>query len=191
MKSLAVAVLTVTLATTGLAQAQTKAPAKPAAKSAAAAKKPAPRQAAAKAPAKKVAAARPAAAAAAVAVATPARALNETELALARHVHTGTISCELSKNVTVTADDKHPGFFHVSTGKLRYHMHPVVSQTGAMRMEDANGEAVWLQLGNKSMLMDQKLGKRVADGCAAPLQLEFAKRMQTQPATSLLGLAQN
>lgn len=160
MKSLAVAVLTATLACTGLAQAQTQAPAK------------------------KVAAA-PAAAA------VPARTLNETELALAEHVHTGTIDCELSKNVTVTADDKHPGFFHVSTGKLRYHMHPVVSQTGAMRMEDGNGEAVWLQLGNKSMLMDQKLGKRVADGCTAPMQLEFAERMKTQPATSLLGLAQN
>ena len=169
MKSLAVAILTATLACTGLAQAQTQAPAKKVAA------------------AKTAAAAAPAPAAAAV----PARALNETELALAQHVHTGTINCELSKNVTVTADDKHPGFFHVSTGKLRYHMHPVVSQTGAMRMEDGHGEAVWLQLGNKSMLMDQKLGKRVADGCTAPMQLEFAERMKTQPATSLLGLAQN
>lgn len=188
MKPFAVAVLIAALAATGLSQAQTK----PAAKPAVAAKKPAPKKPAAQ----KVAAAKPAAVAAAATAAatttaTPVRPLSEAELALAEHVHTGTIDCELSKNVTVTADEKHPGFFHVSTGKLRYHMHPVISQTGAMRMEDGHGEAVWLQLGNKSMLMDQKLGKRVADGCAAPMQLEFAERMKTQPATSLLGLAQN
>lgn len=181
MKTLAVVFLSTFLAAPiGLIQAQTKSPAP------AAAKKPAPKtKVAAKA---KAAPAKPAAA---PVVVTPARELSITELALANQVHTGQIGCEQGKSVTVTPDDKHPGFFHVSSGTLRYHMHPVESQTGAMRLEDTRAGAMWLQLGNKSMLMDQKLGKRVADECAADSQREFAARMKDQPATNLLGLAQN
>lgn len=190
MKILAVVLLSAVMAAPiGLAQAQTKAAAakKPAASKNVARKTP---------PTRTVAAARPAAATAAAAVAataaaTPARDLNPAELALAQHVHTGQITCELGKDVSITADDKHPGFFHVSSGTLRYHMHPVESQTGAMRLEDTRAGAMWLQLGNKSMLMDQKLGKRVADDCAADTQREFAARMKDQPTTNLLGLAQN
>lgn len=163
----------------GLAQAQT----------AQAAKKPAASSAKKKAPAKKKGATAkrrvPAKTAKAVEKATPVQSLTQrltpAELAIAQHIHTGTIQCELGANVKVTADEKNPGFFHVSAGKQRYYMHPVESRTGAIRLEDNRAGAMWLQLGNKSMLMDQKRGQRVADECAAPAQREFAAQLSHQP----------
>ena len=119
-------------------------------------------------------------------VQTLTQRLTDAEVAIAQHVHTGKIQCELGADVTVTPDDKNPGFFRVSTGKQNYYMHPVESRTGAIRMEDNRQGAMWLQLGNKSMLLNQKLGQRVADECATPTQREFAAQMQANPQPSLL-----
>ena len=66
-------------------------------------------------------------------------------------------------------------------------MHPLESRTGAIRLEDNRAGALWLQLGNKSMLMNQRLGQRIADECAAPQQREFAARMKDLPQVDLLG----
>ena len=57
-------------------------------------------------------------------------------------------------------------------------MHPVESRTGALRLEDPVRGALWLQLANKSMLMNQKEGKRLADECQSPDQLAYAKSMK-------------
>ncbi len=155
--------------------------AKPAAK--APAKKPV---AAKKAPVKKGAKRVPAKTVKAVEAHTPLQSpstrLTEAELETAKRIHTGKIQCELGADVTVTADDKNPGFFHIIAGKQRYYMHPVESRTGAIRMEDNRAGAMWLQLGNKSMLMNQKAGQRVADECAAPEQRAFADQMKNAPA---------
>ena len=140
-----------------------------------------------KAPAKKTVPARTARAVeAATPVQTPTQRLSEAEIAIAQHIHTGKIQCELGADVTVTADEKNPGFFHVTTGKQRYFMHPVESRTGAIRLEDIRAGAMWLQLGNKSMLLNQKLGQRVADECVTPTQRDFAAQMQANPQPSLL-----
>jgi len=112
--------------------------------------------------------------------------LTEAELAISRNIQTGTIQCELGASVTVTPDDKHPGYFQLASGKRRYHMHPVESRTGAIRMEDPAAGALWLQLGSKSMLMDQKLGQRLADECVTPRQREYAAQLSAHPAPSLL-----
>jgi hypothetical protein len=65
-------------------------------------------------------------------------------------------------------------------------MAPVVTSTGAIRLEDAKAGGVWLQLSNKSMLMSQKLGSRLADECMSPAQVAVAERLKTNPAPSLL-----
>lgn len=110
----------------------------------------------------------------------------DAELAVALRVFTGKIQCELGADVVVTADEKRPGFFSVSTKGARYRMHPVESRTGAIRLEDPNAGAMWLQLGNKSMLMNQKQGVRLADECQAPAQLAFADEMKKNPPRSIL-----
>ena len=111
--------------------------------------------------------------------------LTDGELAIDKTIQTGTIPCELGAHVTVTADEKNPGFFYVSSGKQRYYMHPVESRTGAVRMEDNRAGALWLQLGNKSMLMNQKLGQRVADACVSPAQQAVAAQLESHPQPAL------
>ena len=46
--------------------------------------------------------------------------------------------------------------------------------------------AVWLQLANKSMLMNQKLGKRLADECMSPVQVVVAEALKKNPGVSVL-----
>lgn len=111
--------------------------------------------------------------------------LTDAEMAVAKQIDTGLIACELGAHVTVDADDKNPGFFRVSTGKQHYYMHPVASRTGAIRLEDERAGAVWLQLGNKSMLMNQRLGQRVADDCVSPTQRAVAAQLQAHPQPAL------
>lgn len=111
----------------------------------------------------------------------PVVSLTDADLDVAKRVHTGEIKCELGNSVKVEADEKKPGFFTVSTKGARYRMHPVESRTGAIRLEDSRAGAMWLQLGNKSMLMNQRVGQRLADECQAPAQLVFADEMRKNP----------
>ncbi len=119
----------------------------------------------------------------------PPHALSPAELEVARTVHVGTMACELGASVTVTPL-RHEGFFLVSTSKgQRFRMHPTESRTGAIRLEDPKRGAMWLQLGNKSMLMSQKLGQRLADECQSPAQVVVAEAMKKNPPPSLLDAA--
>lgn len=116
----------------------------------------------------------------------PTHELSPIELEIARTVHVGEMACELGGKVTVRAL-KREGFFLVSTNKgQRFRMHPAESRTGAIRLEDPKRGALWLQLGNKSMLMSQKLGQRLADECQSPAQVAVAQAMKDNPPPSLL-----
>ena len=108
------------------------------------------------------------------------------ELWIAQQIHQGHLPCELGASVRVEADVRQPGFFHVHGKGFRYRMFPVQTSTGALRLEDKKAGAVWLQLANKSMLMDQKRGRRLADECAHPDQLAYAQAMKTNPPPSLI-----
>ena len=109
--------------------------------------------------------------------ADPSIKLSEGDLAIARRVHVGEMPCELGQKVSIKPL-KREGFFLVARGINRFVMHPVESRTGAIRLEDPARGALWLQLGNKSMLMNQKEGKRLADECQSPDQVAFAKNMK-------------
>lgn len=107
------------------------------------------------------------------------------DLAIAQQIHQGLMPCEMGASVRVEADAAAPGFFHVQGKGFRYRMYPVRTTTGALRLEDKKAGAVWLQLANKSMLMDQKKGRRMADDCAHPEQVAFGHDMKTNPPPSL------
>lgn len=113
-------------------------------------------------------------------------ALTPDELTIAQRVDVGLVQCELGTSVTVVADSKMPGYFDVHGRKFRFRMVPVVTSTGAIRLEDAKAGAVWLQLSNKSMLMSQKQGSRLADACMSPAQVAVALAMEKSPPPSLL-----
>ena len=101
-------------------------------------------------------------------------------------VHTGHMVCELGNAVTVTPDPQQATRFVVKMKKNTYHMTPVETTTGAVRLEDAQAGAMWLQLPHKSMLMNSKLGQRMADECQSDHQTAVAHRMKLDPPPSLL-----
>ena len=118
---------------------------------------------------------------------TPAPAVLSTEqLAIAERVQVGTSQCELAVVVTVRADAHTAGRFVLEAGHKRYSLDPVVTTTGAVRLEEVSSGAVWIQLANKSMLMNQKLGQRIADDCMNPQQALVAQALLKTPAPHLL-----
>ncbi|MES2509300.1 MAG: hypothetical protein V4625_05185 [Pseudomonadota bacterium] len=112
--------------------------------------------------------------------------LTDADLELAKRVYVGVIPCELGASVTITPNEKRPGFFLVQTKGARFSMHPVEARTGAVRLEDPRRGALWIQLGNKSMLMSQKLGTRLADECMSPAQMTMADDLKKNPVPGLL-----
>ncbi|CAN7434498.1 hypothetical protein LJR039_002724 [Pseudorhodoferax sp. LjRoot39] len=115
--------------------------------------------------------------------------LGAAELAIAERVHVGALPCELGNTVQLTADAAKPGYFDLQIAKTRYRLIPVATTTGAIRLEDAHSGAVWLQLANKSMLMNHKLGQRMADECKSPQQVAVAEQFKLTPPPSVLDAA--
>ena len=136
--------------------------------------------------AKPVVAQKPLSAPVAASMAPSDMAVDEHRTVVAEQVHTGRMVCELGNSVNVTPDTQAHGSFYVQLRQHRYHMTPVVSATGAIRLEDAQAGAMWLQLPNKSMLMNSKLGQRMADECQSPAQMAVAEAMKLGPASTLL-----
>ncbi|WP_205960397.1 hypothetical protein [Ramlibacter henchirensis] len=115
----------------------------------------------------------------------PSIKISDADLEIAKQVYVGDMPCELGATVKVRGA-RRTGLFVVSTKGYRFLMHPVESRTGAIRLEDPKRGAMWLQLGNKSMLMSQKLGRRLADECQSPQQITFAEELKRNPRPSIL-----
>ena len=121
--------------------------------------------------------------------APPETPLAPQELSIAERVHVGHLPCELGASVQMTADINTPGYFNLQGKGYKYRMKPVTTSTGAIRLEDEKAGAVWLQLANKSMLMDQKNGRRLADECAHPDQVAVANDMKLNPPPALIDVS--
>jgi hypothetical protein len=121
----------------------------------------------------------------ATALAAPAT-MPVAQAAVNGDVHLGRMVCELGNAVSVTPDAGQPGSYWVQMRQHRFHMTPVTTTTGAVRLEDSHAGAMWLQLPHKSMLMNSKLGQRMADECQSANQLEVATRMKSGPPSTLL-----
>ncbi len=102
------------------------------------------------------------------AIALPALAadpLSAGQMDAASQVFVGTATCEFNNKITLAPIDGQPGHFKLQHKKATYTMVPQETTTGAVRLEDSKAGVVWLQIPAKSMLMNAKLGQRVADGC--------------------------
>ncbi len=119
-------------------------------------------------------AAKPAATKKAAPAAAPLPAADAEQLAAAERAHTGEYQCEFSQSIDVSMNPKANGYLDVKHNKQVWTMKPVVSSTGAVRLEDVKGQTLLLQIANKSMLMDTKAGRRVVDGCIHEKQKESA-----------------
>jgi hypothetical protein len=112
--------------------------------------------------------------------------LTPEQLSIAQIVHTGRIQCGEGLSLTVTADSKVNGAFDVQFGKSKYDVVPMPTKTGAVRLEDPKTGIVLMQLANKSMLFNEKQGKRLADDCISPAQKAVADAMKANPSAGVL-----
>lgn len=122
---------------------------------------------------------------------TPSKALLSEKLTLlpeataeqmvaAERVLTGRYDCEFGKRVSVVPDAV-KGYFKLQLGKQAWTMKPVLSNTGAVRLEDVKGAALLIQILTKSMLMDPKRGQRMVDGCVHQTQRAAEAELAKQP----------
>lgn len=104
---------------------------------------------------------------------------------IASQIYTGRLQCELGQVVMLLPLQDSPGRFQLTLKKQKYLMTPVLTPTGALKLEDQKLGAFWIQLGNKSMLFNSKQGQRMADECQGPGQLAVAMREKVSPPPSL------
>ncbi len=108
------------------------------------------------------------------------------QTAAAALVDYGHYDCEFSQTVNVKANPKNDGYVDVVFGKNIYTMKPVLSSTGAVRLEDVRGKTLMLQIAYKSMLMDTQAGRRLVDECVSEQQLAAKKAAEGTPHQALL-----
>lgn len=97
---------------------------------------------------------------------------DEAQLAAAQRAYQGVYACEFNQSLNITPHAKHAGYLDVAWKKDVFTMKPVLSPTGALRLEDVKGRALMVQIANKSMLMDTKVGQRLVDDCQSAEQRE-------------------
>jgi hypothetical protein len=136
---------------------------------------PAPSKPAARPAAKPAAPARPAP------VEAPLPAADDEQKSAAAMALVGDYACEFDQTVQVAPSPKHDGYLDMQHKSQRWTMKPVLSSTGALRLEDVKGRMLMIQIANKSMVMDTRIGQRLVDGCMHETQREFARKMASEP----------
>ena len=102
----------------------------------------------------------------------------------AGQVFYGTYECEFKQTVQIVANLKHPSYVDVKHGKADYLMKPVLSSTGAIRLEDVRGITLMVQISSKSMLLNVRTGQREVDECISPKQRELVEAARAAKAES-------
>jgi hypothetical protein len=106
-----------------------------------------------------------------------AQEVTKEVMSIAAKVHTGALVCEDRQMIMLWPDTALPGRFVLKMNKRVYRLTPVPTASGAVRLEDDETGAVWIQTIEKSMLMDSVSSQRLADGCQSPAQKTAAKRI--------------
>ena len=96
----------------------------------------------------------------------------QTQLDIAGRVLTGTAQCEFDQRVSLQAADGMPGHFKLAFKNVSYNMVPEETTTGAVRLEDKKAGVVWVQIPQKSMLLNSKspLGKSWTSASVLPVR---------------------
>ncbi len=92
------------------------------------------------------------------------------QLDAAARVFVGTAACDGKQQVTLAAVQGLPGHFLLTHTKTIVRLVIQETTSGAVRLEDKKSGLLWIQIPAKSMLMNTRLGRRVADGCVTPEQ---------------------
>jgi len=91
----------------------------------------------------------------------------------AEMVYYGKYECEFNQTVDIEQSPKYSSYVTVKHGKGEWLMKPVLSSTGAIRLEDVRGETLMVQIASKSMLLNVRTAHRLVDDCVSPKQREL------------------
>lgn len=103
----------------------------------------------------------------------PLAAATPEQVDAAERVFYGVYDCEFKQTIDIVASQKHLSYVDVKHGKADYLMKPVLSSTGAIRLEDVRGDTLMVQISSKSMLLNVKTAQRIVDECVSPKQREL------------------
>lgn len=92
-------------------------------------------------------------------------------------VWVGAYHCEFSEKVQLRPDTL-ADHVELQWKGQRWKMRRTDSRSGALRLEDATARMVWIQLADKSMLLDQRQGRRLLDECQHDVQMQTAAQMK-------------
>ena len=112
----------------------------------------------------------------------PTEATTE-QVAAAERVFYGAYDCEFNQTVHIDKNAKYGSYVDVKSGKSTWTMKPVLSSTGAIRLEDVKGETLMVQISSKSMLLNVKTAQRIVDACVCPQQRELVAAAAAAKAT--------
>ena len=110
------------------------------------------------------------------------------QLAAAALTIFGDYACELGKSLRVMRSPKFDGYVDLQFDKQLFTLKPVLSHTGALRLEDVRARLLLVQIDVKSMLMDVKIGRRLVDDCVHETQSENRRQLAAAPAGPGLGI---
>ncbi|MGB7182996.1 MAG: MliC family protein [Burkholderiaceae bacterium] len=77
----------------------------------------------------------------------------------------GTYQCELKRNVQITGVSPDNKFIDIRWGAKNHRLAAVQSQSGAHRYENKASGLTWIGVVGKSMLLDTKRGRQLANEC--------------------------
>lgn len=103
------------------------------------------------------------------------------QLSASERVLIGRYDCEFKKTILVDRNDKNPGYVNLTLGPQSWVTKPVLSSTGAIRLEDTDSEILLLQILTKSMVMNIKTGQRIVDGCVHEVQRAAEEELGKKP----------
>ena len=95
------------------------------------------------------------------------------QLEAAEKVYVGVYDCEFKQSVEIVPSPRYKGYVDVKHLKSLWLMKPVLSSTGAIRLEDVRGETLMVQIAAKSMLLNVRTGQRIVDDCISARQREL------------------
>ncbi len=114
---------------------------------------------------------------------------NGEQISAAEMVFYGHYECEFNQVVDILPSPKHAHYVDVKHGKGAWLMRPVLSSTGAIRLEDLLNETLMVQIASKSMLLNVKTGHRIVDACISPKQRELMEAARAAKAADAAAAA--
>jgi len=112
----------------------------------------------------------------------------DEQLAAAATAYVGDYVCEFSQRLQVSPNPQFDGYFDVRFGRQVHTLKPVLSSTGALRLEDVRGRWLLVQIPHKSMLFDVLAGRRLVDECVHEKQADHRRTTAAMPRQPGLGI---